>query len=102
VPRDLLSQLERSEGYRRYPARGFLIGAGVGLVGGLLAINSGDGSACRGSANYGELCAISVAATTVGGGFLGLLVGALVRTERWTPLSLETLAGRAAHPTRPT
>ena len=88
VPRDLLSQLEMSEGYRRYPARGFLIGAGVGLVGGLIAISSGDGSACRGSGNYGELCAIFVGMTTVGGGFLGLLVGAFVRTERWTPLPL--------------
>jgi hypothetical protein len=89
VPRDLLSQLEMSEGYRRYPARGFLIGAGVGLVGGLIAINSGNGSACRGSGDYGELCAYFVGASTVGGGLLGLLLGAAVRTERWTPVSLE-------------
>jgi hypothetical protein len=86
VPRDLVSQLERSEGYRGYAGRGFVIGAGVGLVGGLIAISSGNGSACRGSGDYGALCAFFVGISTVGGGALGLLVGALVRTERWTPV----------------
>jgi hypothetical protein len=89
VPRELLSQLEMSQGYRRYPGRGFLIGAGVGLVGGLIAIGSGNGSACRGSGDYGEVCAYFVGASTAGGGLVGLLFGAVVRTERWTPLSLE-------------
>lgn len=84
VPPEAITRLEVFEGRRAHPGSGLLIGAGTGLASGLVGI-SGDGT-CSGSGNYGELCAIFVTGTTLAGGLLGLLVGAMVHTDRWTSI----------------
>lgn len=84
VPAEAITRLEVFEGRRAHAASGFLIGAGTGLAVGLIGI-SGDGT-CSGSGNYGELCAIFVTGTTLAGGVLGLLIGAVVRTDRWNSI----------------
>lgn len=86
VPSLAITQLEASQGRRGHAGRGFLIGAGVGLVAGLIGI-SGEGT-CTGSGNYGEFCAIIVTGSTLAGGFLGLLFGDIARTERWATIPL--------------
>lgn len=83
-PPESITRLEASQGRHGHPGRGFLIGAGVGLIGGLMGI-SGEGT-CTGSGNYGELCAMLVVGSTLGGGLLGLLIGAAARTERWVSI----------------
>ncbi|NNF28510.1 MAG: hypothetical protein HKN73_14895 [Gemmatimonadetes bacterium] len=84
VPPEAITRLEVFEGRRGHAGRGLLIGAGTGLALGLIGI-SGDGT-CSGSGNYGELCALVVTGTTLGGGVLGLLIGAVVRTDRWNSI----------------
>lgn len=84
VPAEAITRLEVFDGRRAHAGRGFLIGAGTGLAVGLIGI-SGDGT-CSGSGNYGELCAIVVTGTTLAGGVLGMLIGAVVRTDRWNSI----------------
>ena len=84
IPPESITQLEASQGRRGHAGKGFLIGAGVGLVGGLIGI-SGQGT-CTGSGNYGEFCAIIVTGSTITGGLLGLLIGAATRSERWVSI----------------
>lgn len=88
VPRDLITDLERSLGRQQgRGTKGLLIGAGIGLVGSFLAISSGDFNACRGSGDYGEFCAYIVAGATVGSGLIGLAIGALSASEQWQALA---------------
>jgi hypothetical protein len=84
VPRDLITDLERSLGRPRgRGTKGLLIGGGIGLVGGLLAIGFGESSACHGSGDYGKFCAYIVGATTIGSGLIGLVIGSLSASEQW-------------------
>jgi len=84
IPPESITQLEASEGRHGHAGRGFFLGAGVGLVGGLIGI-SGQGT-CTGSGNYGEMCAMIVTGSAITGGLLGLLIGAATRSERWVSI----------------
>jgi len=90
VPRELLTELDSSRGRRGHFVTGLAVGAAVGL--GVVAILAADeangGSGCSGSGNYAEVCAMAAAGIVVSGTGLGGIVGALIRTERWTALDL--------------
>jgi hypothetical protein len=85
VPLELLTQLEMSQGFRGHSGQGFLIGAGSGLVVAFVGMQSCDGISCDPEVGTAAI----VGAGTLVGGLLGLLFGAVVRTERWTPVSLD-------------
>lgn len=89
VPRDLLAEVENSQGRRGHPWKGLLIGTAVGLTVGLIETDFGKSTVmCSGSGDYRTLCAAVIGGFTVGGSVLGLVVGSLVRTERWSPVPL--------------
>jgi hypothetical protein len=96
---DELGGLEVSEG-RRGHAR---VGAGAGFLAGigaaLVVLNSGGSTApCDRARNQDAMsageCIGWKAAGGIAGAALGALVGALIRTERWRDVPLETLRAR--------
>ncbi|MGE0353405.1 MAG: hypothetical protein AB7I33_04155 [Gemmatimonadales bacterium] len=90
IPADMVRRLERSRGRRGHPVTGLAVGAAAGLLAGAILFSPG-GNACTGSGNYGERCLYYRAGILAGGVGLGALVGALIRTERWEPVALESL-----------
>jgi hypothetical protein len=64
-------------------------GAVAFVVGAILFTPNTTG--CTGSGNYAENCRLYRAGMVVGGAGLGALVGALVRTEQWAPVALDSL-----------
>lgn len=95
VPRTALTRLEAADGTRGHWVKGLLIGAGAGLVVGLVAtdgFDTGAGGQCSGSGDiYADLCLAGIAAITVGSAAVGAVIGALVRTTRWVDVPLEPL-----------
>jgi hypothetical protein len=86
VPTDLLTQLEVSEESRRHAVEGLLVGLGVGTLASLWAIDFSR--ACDGSQDYTGICAATVGLSALGGGLAGILVGSLMRTDRWVAVPL--------------
>jgi len=97
VPTASVGRFELHTGSKRHWLQGLIAGLAVGVAVGLtadvdsVACNSAD-SYFGGSSGYycsrGEAIAISMTAT----GGLGAGVGALVKTDRWTPVALDALA----------
>ena len=93
VPREMLTQLDSSRGYRSHLFAGLAVGAAVGFgVGAILFPPNSTG--CTGSGDYAENCHLYRAGIAVGGVSLGALAGALISTERWKPLPLESVQFR--------
>lgn len=84
VARPLITRLDVSGGRRGHALVGLLAGTGAGLAFGLIAFAPGS-NACTGSGDYEKNCMAYRAGTTLAGAGLGALVGALIRTEKWTP-----------------
>lgn len=76
--------------------QGALIGAGSGaLLWGFVAMSedrtcSGDEFICVDPLSKGQLFIGGAAIGAVGGGFLGFLVGAFSKEEKWRPITIET------------
>lgn len=86
IARPLITSLEVSGGRHGHTLIGLLAGTGAGLAFGLIAFAPGS-NACTGSGDYEKNCMAYRAGTTLAGAGLGALVGALIRTEKWTPAS---------------
>lgn len=96
VPCDILTQVDSLRGVRSHALVGLAAGAVVGFVVGAILF-SPESTGCTGSGNYGETCALIRAGIVVGGAGLGALVGALIRTEQWAPVSRDSLQFGPAH-----
>jgi hypothetical protein len=83
IPLEVIAELEVSEGERGHPGLGAVIGGALGLV--VALIGGGDPNECH--VGGGE-CLLFYAGLPVGGGLVGGLVGAAVRTERWISVPL--------------
>jgi hypothetical protein len=82
IPLGLIARADRKIGVTRHTWTGTLIGAGVGLVLGLIAvIGPSYWETPNSDADTG-----AVAALTVLGGLLGTAVGAMITTEVWQPI----------------
>ena len=90
VPRGLLTQLDSSRGRRGYPVAGLAVGVVVGFGVGAILFPP-NSTACTGSGDYAENCRLYRAGIAFGGAGLGALIGALIRTERWAALPLESV-----------
>jgi hypothetical protein len=90
VPVTSLTRLEVSLSRKRHTLKGAIIGAAIGV--GLGFAFKVDPQECN-SAGSSTFCSRgeAVAGGTLVGVGIGALVGALVRTDRWTPIDLETL-----------
>jgi hypothetical protein len=82
---DQVRGVELSRGRRGHGTAGLLTGVGIGLAAGLAAVPERDG---EGSTGVG---AILVPASMALYGGLGMLVGRLIRTERWESVPLDRL-----------
>ena len=82
------SRLERSAGYRRHTLLGLGIGSFVGLGTGAALV-----SGCKRGLSDEELCGLHYAYAVPAGAALGMLVGALIRTERWETVSTPSTTG---------
>lgn len=88
VPRDALRSIDVSAGRRSHWVRGAGIGALAGLVlsSTMAIIGASEGDAeltSLDNAMYGAFILV----TTAGGAVVGGITGALIRTERWEPVS---------------
>lgn len=103
IPQASISRVDFSDGTRRHVLAGLLIGGAAGAAVG--AGTFGSGPPCNSSLprnnvfNFG--CGDSFAAAGallggIAGLFGGALVGALIRTERWTPITPTIVTGRSA------
>jgi len=86
LPLESISLLERSDGTRSHALVGALIGLGAGLLIPLAATGSDLGSSACQADTGGNLCGAVILVGGVSGGLLGLIVGALIRTDRWVPM----------------
>lgn len=89
VPRHLVTRLEASQGRKGHLLTGLLVGAGVGIVAGFIAIEGGSSSMCSGSGDYARNCWFVMGGATALGALLGGGTGALIRTERWVVVPLD-------------
>lgn len=95
VPFPLIERLEVSRGHSRNTLRGFGLGAGIGAAAGLtlgLVARGGDDNPLD---NYGafETGAVGALGGATLGGLIGLAIGSLSTSERWTPLVLPEPGG---------
>jgi hypothetical protein len=79
-----MAKLEISRGMKGNAGTGALIGAGVGLVGGIVgaALTDFENDA------YGLGAFSIVAYSTMGGSALGAVTGAFIKTEKWQEVSI--------------
>jgi hypothetical protein len=94
VPRESVTSLQVSLGYKRYTLVGALFGAIAGAAGGAAA--TVDTATCD-SWSSDTYCsrAEAIAVSAGAGALLGALVGHFVKTERWQNVSVEVLAPRS-------
>jgi hypothetical protein len=82
IPRNSIAKLEVHNGKKRHTWLGLLIGAGAGAVLGAI-----EGPTCVGDECYTR--AGNAVVSALGGGLVGMLVGALVTTDRWIAIPTE-------------
>jgi hypothetical protein len=91
VPRHLITELEASRGRKGHAVTGLLVGAGVGVVAGLIAIEGGSSNMCTGSGSYAKNCWAVMAGSVGIGALVGGVTGAFIRTERWAVVAPDAL-----------
>ena len=86
LPRPVVTRIETVVGRHGHSISGALIGgaAAAGFVGQDMIRKP---SQCRGSGNYGELCAMIVVGSLVGGALVGGLIGTAIRHDEWITLT---------------
>ena len=97
TPVSSISVVEISLGKRRYTRRGMAIGAALGLVAGLLGdVDEKGVSPALGDESRGALVGYSIFSGTA----FGAIVGALIKTDRWSPVdvSIAPTPGPAGRP----
>jgi hypothetical protein len=94
VPIASLTKLEVVVDKRRNTLKGLLLGTAVGLVGGFADKPHPEdcGSSTGNFCSRGE----SLAYIVPSGALLGAVVGAFIKSDRWTPVSLDALRRPAA------
>lgn len=93
LPAASVARFELKTGTKRQWLIGLGIGAVAGLLGGLLV--EVDEVKCQYDADYVCSRGEALAYGALGGGVLGAGIGALVKTDRWTPVALDALASPA-------
>lgn len=83
VPRQAITQLDVNAGQRGRVLKGMIIGAGVGAASFTALLASTD----LGPDSGDYAGAVGIGA--VGGGILGAGIGALIKTDRWSPVPLD-------------
>lgn len=92
TPVSSISAADISLGKRRYTRRGMAIGAGLGLVLGLLApVDESNTTPALGDESRGA----SVGFGLMMGTTWGAIIGALIKTDRWSPLELSIASSPA-------
>ena len=87
LPLGSITAAETSIGRKRHTLRGVAIGAAVGLaLGATYAVDPQD---CGPDSSHFCSRSEALAAGSLGGAGLGALVGALVKTDRWAPITLK-------------
>lgn len=82
IPRNSIAKLEVHNGKKRHTWLGLLIGAGAGAV-----IGAIEGPTCVGDECYTRAGNAGISAA--GAGVVGMLVGALITTDRWIEVPTE-------------
>ncbi len=85
IPLAYISQLEVSRGQHSRWARGLLIGLAAGATTGVILGASSDGNWLFSKSDLALMGAVVMAPV---GGLVGLVVGALTKTERWETVAL--------------
>lgn len=85
VPRSRIDKLEVARGTKSHLRTGALLGMAAGLAGGIVLSNPPS------SAQSFEVNGGAVAASVLVSGTIGALVGAMIRTTRWTTLPVDKL-----------
>jgi hypothetical protein len=82
------ADVERYEGRRGHAGTGALLGAALGVIAGIAAVSAAPESAdTQWEVNKDEALAIAAVGTVVTTG-VGALIGAVVRTDRWSNVDL--------------
>jgi hypothetical protein len=90
LPTTSVSRLELMTGTKRHWLHGLVIGAAAGAALGFLA--EVDPVACQyDDYNYSCSRGEAVGYTAAGGAMIGVLIGGLVTSQRWTPVALDAL-----------
>jgi hypothetical protein len=94
LPTASVSRFELATGSKRHWLRGLLIGVALGVVIGATA--EVEEEACNQDSYYYDEYALcsrgeAMAYSVLGSGLLGAGIGALVKTDRWTPVAIDAL-----------
>lgn len=91
IPRAAIARFDLKTGSKRHWLWGLAVGAAVGIAAG--ATSEVDPDSCS-YVNSTTFCSRgeAIAVATFGFGALGAGIGALVKTDRWTPVALDALA----------
>ena len=90
VPSTSVGRFELQTGSKRHWLHGLVAGVALGVVLGFTL--DVDPVACEFDYNYACSRGEAVAYSAVGLGVLGAGIGALIKTDRWTPVALDALA----------
>lgn len=99
-----MARLQRSLGVRSYFIEGIVIGSAVGSLVGIVSV-AGDKENTEEYHSWGAALGAALAdmyeigASTTAGGLLGLLVGAVIRTEKWERLDIPGQSAVSVMPT---
>jgi hypothetical protein len=94
IPVNSIQRLELRTGSKRNALKGLLIGAALGLAAGLAA--ESDGGCSMGPSPHSASRAESAAICGLGGALFGLGIGALIKSDVWTPIALPSYGGASA------
>jgi hypothetical protein len=83
VPRQAITQLDVNAGKHRRVLKGMIIGAGLGAASFAVLLASTDLGPS--TSDYAEAAGLGA----LGGGILGAGIGALIQTDRWSPVPAE-------------
>jgi hypothetical protein len=87
VSRQAITQLEVSMGRRRRPLKGMIVGAGIGAAVYAIAGVSYQGDASASASEWAHFLGLGM----LGGAAWGAGIGALINSDRWSPVPPERL-----------